>query len=45
MRLVAHRYDDVVVAIRDLLAQSGPQLSVTSPLHKLPLYLFLRCQP
>jgi CRP-like cAMP-binding protein/1-acyl-sn-glycerol-3-phosphate acyltransferase len=39
MRLVAHRYDDVVVAIRDLLAHSGPQLSVASPLHKLPLYL------
>ncbi len=39
MRLVARRYDDVVVAIRDLLAQSGAQLSVTSPLHKLPLYL------
>ena len=39
MRLVARRYDDAVVAIRDLLAQSGPQLSVASPLHKLPLYL------
>jgi CRP-like cAMP-binding protein len=39
LRLVARRYDDVAVAIRDLLAQSGPQLSVTSPLHKLPHYL------
>jgi CRP-like cAMP-binding protein/1-acyl-sn-glycerol-3-phosphate acyltransferase len=39
LRLVARRYDDVVVAIRDLLAQSGAQLSVTSPLHKLPHYL------
>jgi 1-acyl-sn-glycerol-3-phosphate acyltransferase len=39
LRLVARRYDDVVVAIRDLLAQSGAQLSVTSPLHKLPYYL------
>jgi CRP-like cAMP-binding protein/1-acyl-sn-glycerol-3-phosphate acyltransferase len=39
LRLVARRYDDVVVAIRDLLAQSTVQLSVTSPLHKLPHYL------
>jgi CRP-like cAMP-binding protein/1-acyl-sn-glycerol-3-phosphate acyltransferase len=39
LRLVARRYDDVVVAIRDLLAQSGAQLSVTSPLHRLPHYL------
>ena len=39
LRLVARRYDDVVVAIRDLLAQSAAQLSVTSPLHKLPYYL------
>jgi CRP-like cAMP-binding protein/1-acyl-sn-glycerol-3-phosphate acyltransferase len=39
LRLVARRYDDVVVAIRDLLEQSGAQLSVTSPLHKLPYYL------
>jgi CRP/FNR family cyclic AMP-dependent transcriptional regulator len=39
LRLVARRYDDVVVAIRDLLAQSGAQLSVTSPLHKLLHYL------
>jgi CRP-like cAMP-binding protein/1-acyl-sn-glycerol-3-phosphate acyltransferase len=39
LRLVARRYDDVVVAIRDLLAQSAMQLSVTSPLHKLPHYL------
>ncbi len=39
LRLVARRYDDVVVAVRDLLAQSGAQLSVTSPLHKLPYYL------
>src|SRR6266511_4015342 len=39
LRLVARRYDDVVVAIRDLMDQSGNQLSVTSPLHKLPYYL------
>jgi CRP-like cAMP-binding protein/1-acyl-sn-glycerol-3-phosphate acyltransferase len=39
LRLVARRYDDVVVAIRHLLAQGGAQLSVTSPLHKLPYYL------
>jgi CRP-like cAMP-binding protein/1-acyl-sn-glycerol-3-phosphate acyltransferase len=39
LRLVARRYDDVVVAVRDLLAQGGAQLSVTSPLHKLPHYL------
>jgi CRP-like cAMP-binding protein/1-acyl-sn-glycerol-3-phosphate acyltransferase len=38
-RLIARRYDDVVVAIRALLAQSGPQLSVASPLHRLPYYL------
>jgi 1-acyl-sn-glycerol-3-phosphate acyltransferase len=39
LRLVARRYDDVVLAIRDLLEQNGTQLSVTSPLHKLPYYL------
>jgi CRP-like cAMP-binding protein len=39
LRLVTRRYDDVVVAVRDLVAQSGAQLSVTSPLHKLPFYL------
>ena len=39
LRSVARRYDDVVVAIRDLLEQHGTQLSVTSPLHKLPYYL------
>jgi CRP-like cAMP-binding protein/1-acyl-sn-glycerol-3-phosphate acyltransferase len=39
LRLVARRYDDVVVAVRDLLEQSGTQLSVSSPLHKLPYYL------
>ena len=38
-RLIARRYDDVVVAIRDLLHQSGPRLSVASPLHRLPHYL------
>jgi CRP-like cAMP-binding protein len=38
-RLIARRYDDVVVAIRDLLRQSGPRLSVASPLHRLPYYL------
>jgi Acyltransferase len=38
-RLIARRYDDVVVAIRDLLDQSGPRLSVASPLHRLPYYL------
>ncbi|HKE99649.1 MAG TPA: cyclic nucleotide-binding domain-containing protein [Actinomycetes bacterium] len=39
LRLVARRYDDHVLAIRDLLEQSGTQLSVASPLHKLPHYL------
>jgi CRP-like cAMP-binding protein/1-acyl-sn-glycerol-3-phosphate acyltransferase len=39
LRLVARRYGDVVVAIRELLTQSAAQLSVTSPLHKLPYYL------
>jgi CRP-like cAMP-binding protein len=38
-RLIARRYDDSVVAIRDLLDQSGPRLSVASPLHRLPYYL------
>jgi CRP-like cAMP-binding protein len=38
-RLIARRYDDVLVAIRDLLDQSGPQLSVASPLHRLPYHL------
>ena len=38
-RLIARRYDDVVVAIRDLLDQSGPRLSVASPLHRLPYHL------
>jgi CRP-like cAMP-binding protein len=38
-RLIARRYDDVVVAIRDLLDQSGPWLSVASPLHRLPYHL------
>lgn len=39
LRLVARRYDDATAAIRTLLEQSAPQLSVASPLHKLPLYL------
>ena len=38
-RLIARRYDNVVVAIRDLLDQSGPRLSVASPLHRLPYHL------
>jgi CRP-like cAMP-binding protein/1-acyl-sn-glycerol-3-phosphate acyltransferase len=38
-RLIARRYDDVVVAVRDLLEESGPRLSVASPLHRLPHYL------
>lgn len=39
VRLVSRRYEAEVVAIRALLAQSHDQLSVSSPLHKLPLYL------
>lgn len=39
VRLVARRYEAEIVAIRALLAQSHDQLSVSSPLHKLPLYL------
>lgn len=39
IRLVASRYETEALAIRALLEQSAAQLSVTSPLHKLPLYL------
>jgi len=39
IRLVARRYEEEVLAIRALLAQSGAQLSVSSPLHKIPFYL------
>jgi CRP-like cAMP-binding protein/1-acyl-sn-glycerol-3-phosphate acyltransferase len=39
IRLVASRYEEETLAIRALLEQSASQLSVTSPLHKLPVYL------
>jgi CRP-like cAMP-binding protein len=39
IRLVASRYEKEALAIRALLDQSAAQLSVTSPLHKLPVYL------
>lgn len=39
VRLVARRYEAEIVAIRALLAQSHDQLPVSSPLHRLPLYL------
>jgi CRP-like cAMP-binding protein len=39
IRLVASRYEKETLAIRALLDQSAAQLSVTSPLHKLPVYL------
>lgn len=38
-RLVAQRYDDVVIAISSLLEQNAAQLSIVSPLRKLPVYL------
>ena len=39
IRLVASRYERETLAIRALLDQSASQLSVTSPLHKIPIYL------
>ena len=39
IRLVASRYEEEALAIRALLEQSASQLSVKSPLHKLPIYL------
>lgn len=39
IRLVARRYQDEVVAIRALIDQNAEELSVSSPLHKLPIYL------
>jgi CRP-like cAMP-binding protein/1-acyl-sn-glycerol-3-phosphate acyltransferase len=39
IRLVASRYEKEALAIRALLEESASQLSVTSPLHKLPIYL------
>lgn len=39
MRLIARRYDDEVLAIRALIDQHAEELSVTSPLHKLPVFL------
>jgi CRP-like cAMP-binding protein/1-acyl-sn-glycerol-3-phosphate acyltransferase len=39
IRLVASRYEREALAVRALLEQSASQLSVTSPLHKLPIYL------
>jgi CRP-like cAMP-binding protein/1-acyl-sn-glycerol-3-phosphate acyltransferase len=39
IRLVASRYEQEALAIRALLEESASELSVTSPLHKLPIYL------
>ncbi len=39
IRLVASSYEKEALAIRALLEQSASQLSVKSPLHKLPIYL------
>ena len=39
VRMVAQRYEHEIAAIRALLHQSAPELSVDSPLHKLPIYL------
>jgi CRP-like cAMP-binding protein/1-acyl-sn-glycerol-3-phosphate acyltransferase len=39
IRLVASRYQEESLAVRALLEESASQLSVTSPLHKLPIYL------
>jgi CRP-like cAMP-binding protein len=39
IRLVASRYEEETLAIRALLEESASELSVTSPLHKLPIYL------
>jgi hypothetical protein len=39
IRLVVSRYEREALAIRALLDQSASQRSVTSPLHKIPVYL------
>jgi CRP-like cAMP-binding protein len=39
LRIVAQRYDDDALAIRQLLEESGPRLKASSPLHRLPHYL------
>lgn len=39
IRMIARRYNEESLAIRALLDQHAEQLSVTSPLHKLPFYL------
>jgi len=39
LRLVARRYDAEVVAIRALIEEYGEDLSLGSPVHKLPHYL------
>jgi CRP-like cAMP-binding protein len=39
LRLVARRYDDDVLAIRELIEETEPRLHVASPIHKLPYYL------
>ncbi len=39
LRIVARRYDDDALAIRELLEESGPRLKAGSPLHRLPHYL------
>jgi CRP-like cAMP-binding protein len=38
-RLVAHRYDEELIAVKALLDQSAESLPVSSALHKVPLYL------
>jgi CRP-like cAMP-binding protein len=39
VRLVARRYDDDVTTIRTLIEESTTELPVSSPLHRIPLYL------
>ena len=39
IRLIARRYESEVMVIRALLDQNAEQLSVSSPLHKIPFYL------
>lgn len=39
IRLVARRYQNEVLVIRALIDQNAEELSVSSPLHKLPIYL------
>ncbi|MCH9816793.1 MAG: cyclic nucleotide-binding domain-containing protein, partial [Actinomycetia bacterium] len=39
IRRVAQRYDDEVLAVELLIEENSEQLSITSPLRKLPIYL------